>query len=290
MTDSRPLCVFHGGCDDGVGAALAIDLAFKGAVDFFPGVYQRPPPPDADLRDRDVIFVDFCYKRDVMDGVAKLARSVLILDHHKTAADDLAHLPRPAATWAEHIEAMPPGEPMSALFDMNRSGAMLAWHYFHGMENVPRFFEYLQDRDLWRHSLPQGDEFSIALRSYPQDRELWKGFMGDMTLLFDEGVAILRYYRQKVTEMKQTAVRRVLGGVEVPVCNAPYFAASELAGELAIGEKFAACYFFNGTGWQFSLRSRDGFDVGAFARQFGGGGHVAAAGFTVPVLPWSVQV
>lgn len=289
MTTRTPLCIFHGACDDGFGAALAVHLAFDGQVELFHGVYQQPPPPDDDLRDRDVIFVDFCYKRDVMEGVARLARSVLILDHHKTAAEDLAHLPRAAATWAEHIAAMPPGQPMSALFDMNRSGAMLAWNYFHPTQAAPMFFEYLQDRDLWLQKLENGLEFTIALRSYPQDLDVWKRLMYRAKDLIEEGFPIARYYRQKIEEIKTTQHTRRLGGFEVPVCNAPYFAASEVAGELAPPEGFAACYFHNGQGWQFSLRSRGSFDVGRFARFFGGGGHKQAAGFTVDALPWAVD-
>jgi phosphoesterase RecJ-like protein len=36
-------------------------------------------------------------------------------------------------------------------------------------------------------------------------------------------------------------------------------------------------------GVRVSLRSRNGVDVAAVARQFGGGGHVMAAGCTVPM-------
>jgi hypothetical protein len=39
---------------------------------------------------------------------------------------------------------------MSAIFDMNRSGAGLAWDYFQPMTSRLRFIDYLEDRDLWR--------------------------------------------------------------------------------------------------------------------------------------------
>jgi len=41
---TRPLCIYHGGCDDGFAAAFVIHLALKGEVDFHYGVYQQDPP------------------------------------------------------------------------------------------------------------------------------------------------------------------------------------------------------------------------------------------------------
>jgi uncharacterized protein len=47
-------------------------------------------------------------------------------------------------------------------------------------------------------------------------------------------------------------------------------------------EPFAACYWDVPNGQVFSLRScENGVDVSEIAKQFGGGGHKHAAGFTV---------
>lgn len=283
----NPLCVYHGSCDDGFGAALAVHLALKGEVELYAGVYMKPPVPDALVEDRDVILVDFSYKRPVLENIIKRCRTLLVLDHHKTVQEDLGFLPVPARTWSEHISVNDSPARAAAVFDMERSGAMLAWNYFHPGIPAPRFYEYLQDRDLWRQQLPNGTEFTISLRSHPQTIEAWSRLMHEPLALIADGFPIARYYRQKIEEMKKDAVLRSIGGVSVPTCNAPYFAASELAGELC-GQThpFAACYFHNGSGWQFSLRSRGDFDVGAFARQFGGGGHKQSSGFTVDRLPW----
>jgi nanoRNase/pAp phosphatase (c-di-AMP/oligoRNAs hydrolase) len=56
---------------------------------------------------------------------------------------------------------------------------------------------------------------------------------------------------------------------------------SEIAGELAKGMPFGACYFdrFDGKR-QWSLRSDEqGVDVSLIAKAHGGGGHAHAAGF-----------
>ena len=52
--------------------------------------------------------------------------------------------------------------------------------------------------------------------------------------------------------------------------------------EMANGKPFAACYWDTPKGRVFSLRSSDdGADVSEVAKQYGGGGHRNASGFTV---------
>ncbi len=45
---TKPLCIYHGGCDDGFGAAWAVRRAFGFNVEFYPGVYQNKPPDVTD--------------------------------------------------------------------------------------------------------------------------------------------------------------------------------------------------------------------------------------------------
>lgn len=274
---TRPLCIYHGHCDDGFAAAWCVRQAVPDA-EFYPGVYQQQPP---DVTDRDVLLVDFSYKRPVLLRMAKRTRSILILDHHKTAAEDLSGFPEPEP-FGSWIDAEPPK--VCALFDMNRSGATLAWDYFFPNKPRPEFINYIEDRDLWRRELPDNDLFTIALRSYPQDFSIWDALvLGRAAPLIAEGRSIHRYYRLRVEELKRNAYQAVLAGHPAWVTNAPYFAASEVAGELAEheGAEFGACFHqFSNLRWGYSLRSRGDFDVSEIARQFGGGGHKNAAGFT----------
>jgi hypothetical protein len=293
MTRKKPLCIFHAKCDDGFGAALAVYKAFAREVDLWEGVHGQPPPAAHALDGRDVVLVDFSYKRPWLEKLMENCASLLVLDHHKTAQEDLAFLEPAKPTWNEHLAWVDGNQspverkcPGAALFDMTRSGAMIAWQYFH-RQDPPLFYQYLQDRDLWTKKLEGGDAFSIALRSYPQDLATWGRLMYNAMDLVHEGEPILRYYRQRIDELKATAVLNRIAGYTVPTVNAPYFAASEVAGELCTKDvAFAACYFYNGHGWQFSLRSRADFDVSVIAKTFGGGGHAQAAGFTAQTLPW----
>jgi len=262
------LCIYHGNCDDGFGAAFAVWKRDGYAVDYHAGIYGKAPP---DVTGLDVAIVDFSYKRPIMVELAAKAKSILVLDHHKTAQADLDGL---------SIEC----PNVTVEFDMNRSGAVMAWQHFNHDLELPKFFEYLQDRDLWTKALPGVDEFTAALRSYPQDFEEWDRLCkGSVIDLIEEGMSIQRYYRTLVEQAKKHAHTRVVAGYAVPVVNASMFMSSEVAGELAEGHPFAAVYAETATDVIWSLRSREGgVDVSEIAKRFGGGGHKNAAGFTVP--------
>lgn len=263
----KPLCIYHGNCADGFGAAWVIRKALGSEVDFHAGVYQNNPPA---LHGRDVILVDFSYKRAVMEVMADEAASILILDHHKSAAEDLAGFS------AKHYEAH---------FDMEHSGAMLAWfHCFPGQE-PPQLLKHIEDRDLWRFHLPFTREIQANVFSYPYDFGAWDELMAkDPELLAKEGGAIERKHFKDIHELIEVVTRRmVIAGHNVPVANLPYTLTSDAGHKLATGEAFAGCYWDTPAGRVFSLRSTDdGLDVSEIAKQYGGGGHRNASGFRVP--------
>lgn len=290
---SKALCIYHGGCDDGVAAAWAVRAALGETVEFYPGVYQKDPP---DCVGRDVIMVDFSYKRPVIEKIIDDANSLLILDHHKTAAADLAGLPPAGVSLHEFDQTQHAAQKgnsvrgcvVGVLFDMERSGAGIAWDFFHNRAHTgeprPEFIDYIEDRDLWKKQLPEGDQFTIALRSYPQDFDVWDTLVarGPQPLI-EQGRAIWRYYRKICDDILKEAYISAIAHHACWMVNAPYFAASEVAGDLAERALiFGASYFQRADGmWQYSLRSRSDFDVSEIARKFGGGGHAKAAGFAV---------
>ena len=275
----KMLCIYHSNCADGFGAAWAVRAALGDAVEFYPGVYQKPPP---DVAGRDVILVDFCYKRPILEQMAAVARSITILDHHKSAAEDLRGLPV-LADW-HTLGGMPmPG--VGAIFDMSRSGAGLAWDYFHPGIPRPALINHIEDRDLWRFKIPGTREIQANLFSYPYDFAAWDRLMAaDVESLRVGGEAIERKHNKDIAELVALCRRRmVIAGHNVPVASLPYTLASDAGHLMADGEHFAACYWDTADQRIFSLRSSaDGVDVSVVAVFYGGGGHYHAAGFSVP--------
>lgn len=296
MSDRREiLCIYHGNCADGFTAAWVVRKFFLErhvAVEFYPGVYQNAPP---DVTGRDVILVDFSYQASILKEMATKARSILVLDHHQTAAADLVQVKPAGSTWEQHelntyqdiIEVFP--ATIYALFDMNRSGAGIAWDYFFPGTARPPIVSHVEDRDLWRFALPHTREIQAAIFSYAYDFAVWDmladTFAGiGATPLRFEGEAIERKHHKDIAELTTVVTRKmVIGGHVVPVANLPYTLTSD-AGHLLCGDTypFAGCYWDTPEGRVFSLRSRNGgADVSAIAKQYGGGGHQHAAGFRV---------
>jgi oligoribonuclease NrnB/cAMP/cGMP phosphodiesterase (DHH superfamily) len=285
------LCIYHGNCADGFGAAWVVRKFFASnphdKVDFHPGVYQEPPP---DVTGRDVLMVDFSYKRPVIEQMAKSARSVIILDHHKTAEADLSgfNTATPPDIWAAISGPWVPAPGVHVLFDMNRSGAGLTWDYLFPNQPRPWLIEHIEDRDLWRFKYPTTRAIQAAVFSYPYDFEVWDGLAArcqhEAELLALEGIAIERKHFKDIDEALKVMQRRAhIADYYVPVASLPYFFSSDAGHKMAQGEAFAACYWDTPTGRVFSLRSADdGIDVSEIAKKYGGGGHARAAGFTVP--------
>lgn len=289
---TKPLCIYHGNCADGFGAAWAVREALgEDQIDFHPGIYQDDPP---DVTGRDVIFVDFSYKRPVIEKMVESARRILVLDHHKSAAEDLGDAFLNAAgdgftfsRWSRHHN----GGAM-VYFDMDRSGAGIAWDFFHDAPR-PALIDHIEDRDLWRFKLPGTREIQAALFSYPYDFKVWDDLMDrPVETLRQEGVAIERKHHKDVAELVGVCQRYIrIGGYEIPAASLPYTLTSD-AGHMMCMQPydgtndlppFAACYWDTPDGRVFSLRSTgDGMDVSEIAKQYGGGGHRNAAGFRVP--------
>lgn len=261
------VCIYHGNCADGFGAAYAVWKRFGDEVEYIPGTYGMPLP---DMTGKAVLFVDFSLKHVIMEALLEQAAGVFIIDHHKTALEDLQPL----------IDA----KKLEGVFNMEKSGAMLTWEYYHA-EEPPTLIKHIQDRDLWKFELPHTRNIQAALFSYPYDFAIWDALMHeDVDKLAADGIAIERKHFKDIKELLAVTQRSmVIGGHVVPVANLPYTMSSDAAGMLAEGQPFGACYWDTPGGRIFSLRSRQGgLDVSEIAKIYGGGGHPAAAGFPAP--------
>lgn len=281
----KPLCIYHGNCADGFGSAWVVRRFFAGEVDFHAGVYQNPPP---DVTDRDVLLVDFSYKMDVLHEMAGKANSILVLDHHKTAAADLEHAGRAGSTWDQHMlnvyqdRCEGVTHSLYALFDMDRSGAGVTWDYFFPNEPRPALINRIEDRDLWRFAYADTRAIQAAVFSYPYDFDTWDLlFKCDLQTLRIEGEAIERKHFKDINELVGVVTRPMrIAGHDVLMANLPYTLTSDAGHKLAQGKPFGGCYWDTPEGRVFSLRSTDeGLDVSAIAKQYGGGGHRNASGF-----------
>jgi hypothetical protein len=274
---------FHFPCADGFTAAWTAWTA-NPAWEYIAASHNDlqgllPEGMEGSWMGEDVYFLDICPPRDVLarlcDLVGARGHKVYVIDHHvsaKAALDDFEH------------------DALVKHFDMNRSGAGLAWAFFHPNEETPLLVKLVEDRDLWRFNFKESKSFASFLFSLEYDFELWNDVALNLELpdgqhsILSQGDAIERKHAKDVAELVANGCDwQVIGGWEVPVINAPYFYASELGHALARGVPFAAVWYENQGRRYYSLRSEvdEGIDVSQIATLFGGGGHKHAAGFNI---------
>jgi len=286
MSYSNPLVIYHANCRDGFTAAWVAWQALGQECEFFPANYGQDPP---DCTGRDVYILDFSYKRPVMRKILSQAMKVVVLDHHKTAREELDGLMDEFIQRPDLI-SNPPGSELPVIrFDMEKSGAMLAWEYFFPGRRPPNLVRYVQDRDLWEWKLNFSRQVNAYIESVPMDFSSWRwlseqiGYThdeGPKREVVDKGFTILDYKGQLIEGICASASEVSILGHRVLAVNTSVFF-SEVAGQLSIGRPFGAAYWVRQDGvTQWSLRSEpDGLDVSEIARAHGGGGHKHAAGF-----------
>lgn len=264
------LCIYHAKCYDGFTAAWVVHRHHPGAS-FLAASYGDEAP---DVTGRDVVIVDFSYPRDVLERMHAQAKSLLVLDHHKTAEAALKGLDY-------------------AIFNQDRSGAGMAWDYFADGELCPKLVQYVEDRDLWRWALPHSREINSWIMSFGFDFTHWNEMArvledeAGRTAAIAAGSALQNKHMKDCHALIQEALTEIeVLGHKVPAVNAPFMLASDIGNILSTipGVPFAVTYYDTLTERRFSLRSNKdhGLDVSEIAKQFGGGGHRNAAGFAVP--------
>ncbi len=284
-------------CPDGVAASWIVFNALKEDNDIkIIGVCYQSAIPDVEPGDR-VFIVDFSFPAATLEEWAGIGADVTVIDHHKTAMQDLAGL----------------SDRVTQRFDMNECGATLTWKYFHGEKRMPAFLEFVRSRDLWLDCDLMADPISETLIVHEAIAALKMGQKKSIHTVYDLFDQLAKLPREDLLnvcrattlpklEAKRETVLAVAKRFEyeffpdthifphaIPtlrlaadgsedrlvsdVCSALYHQIPEAA--------FVACITSDGS---YSLRSNskgNNTDVGAIAKAMGGGGHRNAAAFAL---------
>ena len=256
--------IYHANCSDGFGAAYAAWKCLGSKAEYHAAKHGSPPP---DVTGKNVAILDFAYDNATTKVMIEEANSLIIIDHHKTNMVNLHDI-------------------SCTIFDMNHSGTILAWEFFHPGKEPPKFLLYIEDRDLWRWELPYSKEFSASFDMIPFDFEEFGKFEDDS--VFDEaakrGSYILAYSKTVIKKVCEKAKPRRYQGQDVLVVNSSHWM-SEIGARLSPDCDFAVIWFYDHEerNVKVSLRAfHETVDVAEIAGTFGGGGHRKAAGFTLP--------
>jgi len=136
----------------------------------------------------------------------------------------------------------------NCFFDLKKSGARLAWEFFHPDEEPPKLIAYVEDCDLWNWKLTNSREFSTAMEMTPQEFSHWNELLKDEIVEkhIERGRLLLDYKTKLVNDISEKACPRQWMGKRALVVNSAIFA-SNVGNVLA---KRADCDF--AVIWNFS--------------------------------------
>ena len=262
--NSVNLVIYHAACTDGFGAAYAAWKLLGDRAVYHAAKYGTAPP---DVTGKNVVVVDFSYDNSTTKQLIKEAKSFLVIDHHKSAMVELHDI-------------------SCTHFDLNHSGAMLSWKFFHPGKEAPRMIKFIEDRDLWKWEIPYSKEFSAAFDMVKFDFEEFDKYLDDSEVdnAQERGAYILAYSKTVISKISKHASPRKIGGKDVLVVNSPHWM-SEIGAALSPKCDFALIWYYDHETHQVkvSLRAHhEDSDVSEVAKRFGGGGHRLAAGFVLP--------
>ena len=182
------LVIIHDTDADGICAAWCISRGFLEVEDwnnpdkclFIPQRAGNNIPPLEDLKPSDTVYmVDRTYPVETMLDVANRVSFLHVLDHHKSALEDISNYFTENPEACKHILVCPSSvkvETFNArlIIDTQLSACGLALDYAYAYScatrhnksfcnNLPWFVEYVQDRDLWQWKLPMSRELNTAI-------------------------------------------------------------------------------------------------------------------------------
>ena len=324
MTAHTPTSIlYHADCLDGFGAAYAAWRRFGSAARYCP-MHHGAAWDMTEIAGHTVYILDFSFPPETLERMAKLAHAVIQIDHHASACQAWADklLPADDGSHSFHDSSLP----LSVIFHLGKSGARLAWEYFHEAP-VPLALAHIEDQDLWRFALPATRPFCRALRLLPFELETWDAMVQATATadtpryleMLGNGQAIEQFFQKEVERLAHGTLPSParLRGEPVDALQAtrhglPIISDNELSWRAIEGIAINTSALFSselghqlaqqsgtfGLIWQLaadgeakvSLRSEGGFDVAEIASRYGGGGHRNAAGFRMPVARFMAEV
>lgn len=278
----RKIFFYHAGCPDGFGSAWAAWKSWGYDAQYIPrGHNERLGCTNFD--DDFVVFADNVPSPHTLCKLGERVQRLVVLDHHLSSQQQFARDPEVGRFLAENGHFVQ--------FDLNHSGAVLAWQFFHPGHPAPPLLLYVEDQDLWNWKLPQSAEVNAALSSYPRTFEVWSELAAlPIEALAQEGVPILRAQRRQIEHALDATHELLLGDQRIEAVNNASHLRSQIGHELALrctyGKPWGLLYRLQGKHVEVSLYSIGDCDVSKLAVEYGGGGHRNAAGFHIALRDW----
>lgn len=259
--------IYHKDCTDGFWAAYIAWKKFGDDGIYIPMFHWDELPKIEEWAN--VYLLDIAFSREKMISL-KNKYNVVVLDHHKSAYDELHDL--------EYCK-----------FDMNKSWTILAWEYFFPNQNVPTVLKYVEDKDLWKWILPNSKTIYSAISSYDHDFDQWDNMVNKwMDELLFEWHILEKYRDTMITSVLKNVHYIQIDEFTMPAINSQIMVSetvNRMIQEIWLKDwiQVWCCYFvLDNDNIKFSLRSIGDFDILQIAKRFWWGWHKNSGWFILP--------
>ncbi len=268
--------LYHADCPDGFGAAYVAWKKFADRAEYIPMFHHAPVP---EMSGKELYLLDISYDAQTLKQLSD-TNTVMVIDHHVSREQET--------------------KSVKHLYATDNSGTGLAWQHFFQSEPLPEILKYIEEEDIWKFKSPNIKEILMVFHLIPHDFKVWdveiKRFEEQPEVkqqYIVEGAAMLRYKEWLIKRIMKNINPIEFEGYKTFAVNSSVFASEIghiISAELA--PPIGVVWAHRGGRIAVSLRSDGSVNVGDLAAKYGGGGHTAAAAFTLPLdgtLPWKYQ-
>ena len=290
----------HSHCNDGLVAASIMKYSLQLANHVEPEVIfvkygkEQEAISKANIDSETTVYcVDFAFNKETTLNLCKLAKLVYVLDHHKTANENLHDL-------RTHYN-------FNFIYDVEKSGASIVRDYcknhlnlyshikLNQKEILNKVVNMVEDRDLWKFKLPMTKEFSEYVFAYVQPNDidrmteiLFKYNLLQLKTICSSGYTIMEYKNNIIKKKLDSYIPTYfhVDNTKLLIINeTQQDLVSQLGNDLCKKYDVPVC-LYNISGSEYStemkvnlsFRSMDHLEpVDDIARLFSGGGHRNAA-------------
>lgn len=259
--------IYHAKCSDGFGGAWAAWKKFGTDATYIAA--DDRDHYHVNLDGKIVYIIDYSYPLPVLLELEERAKKLVIIDHHLSARESVESI-------KEHV------------YDVDHSGAYLAWQYFFPGEKLPKLIDYIEDGDLYRFSLLDAKPLLAYIHVAPFDFAVFSRIAEDLEIpegyakILEQGTLLRTVHERQVEYFANKAELVLFEGYTIYAVNANNIVASDLGHVLSAKQgPFAIIFNYEKWGWKCSIRGDGSVDVSKIAQKYGGGGHHNASGFAI---------
>ena len=276
LSNKNKIVVFHHNDNDGLLSAFLVKKFNKDIDIKFVECEHGRDIPIKTIDKNDIVYVvDFNFPDNIWKKVEDITKNIIWIDHHITAIKDAKGKPR-----EKHDGVRKEGD----------CGALLTWKHFNDETPPPLVVKLVDVYDVWKKDDKLWDDalnFMFATKGIKTDPNgnNWNFLLTSDKMcenFISKGKEIKSVFESEWEEqIKENGFETTFDGYRCFVINS-----CDLSGSLIFGDKtkdydIVVKYCYNGEKYDYGLYStKDDIHVGDICKQYGGGGHKGAAGFT----------